>query len=108
MRPRAWSAAWFAENFKELRAEDARLTQEEFAARAKVHRTYVSLVERGLRIPSPEITLRFAWALNVPVEKMFQPPRRCRQALLQRAADTRRELEQQYAPPAKEEPHEVG
>jgi transcriptional regulator with XRE-family HTH domain len=41
------------------------LSQEELAFRAKLHRTYVSGVERGIRNPTVVILGRLAKALNV-------------------------------------------
>ncbi|MEP2735362.1 MAG: helix-turn-helix transcriptional regulator [Erythrobacter sp.] len=41
------------------------LSQEEFAHRANVHRTYVSDIELGKRNPTIEIVEQFAVALNV-------------------------------------------
>lgn len=42
----------------------ARLSQEELAERAGIHRTYVSQVERGLKSPTIAMLLRLANALN--------------------------------------------
>lgn len=49
-----------------------RLSQEEFADRAGVHRTYVSEVERGLRNISLDNIERFASALHLPVSDLFR------------------------------------
>jgi transcriptional regulator with XRE-family HTH domain len=43
----------------------AGLTQEQFAARAGLDRTYISLVERGKRNPSLTNLLRLAFAAGV-------------------------------------------
>jgi transcriptional regulator with XRE-family HTH domain len=43
----------------------ARVSQEALAAAAEVDRTYVSLLERGLRQPSLEILFRLSRALGV-------------------------------------------
>ncbi|MDB5738588.1 MAG: transcriptional regulator [Sphingomonas bacterium] len=54
----------FAKNVRRLRrAMD--MSQEEFAHRAGVHRTYISDVERGKRNPSITIVEQFATALRV-------------------------------------------
>jgi transcriptional regulator with XRE-family HTH domain len=44
---------------------DAKLTQEQLAAKAGIHRTYVSLVERDLRSPTVQMLLRICRAANV-------------------------------------------
>jgi transcriptional regulator with XRE-family HTH domain len=48
------------------------LSQEDFAERAGVHRTYVGMIERGEK----NITLRniekFAKALNVPIKELMK------------------------------------
>lgn len=42
------------------------LTQEELAARADLHPTYVSDVERGVRNPSWDVVARLAEGMGVP------------------------------------------
>lgn len=49
------------------RREALKLSQEEFADRAKLHRTYVSGVERGVRNPTVTVLEKFARALNVSI-----------------------------------------
>ena len=51
-------------NVKRLRLELG-VSQEEFAFRANIHRTYVSDVERGARNISIEVLEKFAKALRV-------------------------------------------
>ena len=46
------------------RREVAGLSQEEFAERAEVHRTYVSQLERGLKSPSVRVLVKMASALG--------------------------------------------
>ncbi|MDL1894340.1 helix-turn-helix transcriptional regulator [Sphingobacteriales bacterium CHB3] len=46
------------------RREAACLSQEEFAEKSGVHRTYVSQLERGLKSPSVRVLSRMADALN--------------------------------------------
>lgn len=48
------------------------LSQEEFASRAGVHRTYVSEVERALRNISLDNIDRFAAALEMSVSDLFR------------------------------------
>ncbi|MBN1866256.1 helix-turn-helix transcriptional regulator [Candidatus Sumerlaeota bacterium] len=43
----------------------AGLTQEELSFRAEVHRTYVSLLERGKRSPTIDVLFRIANAVGV-------------------------------------------
>lgn len=43
----------------------ARLSQEQLADRARLHRTYISLLERGLRNPSVDTLRQIAGALGV-------------------------------------------
>lgn len=52
-----------AENLRRIRRESG-LSQEEVAARAGLHRTYVSSVERGLRNVSVENIFALARALG--------------------------------------------
>ena len=54
------------------RREVLGLTQEEFAERAGIHRTYLSDVERGTRNISLLNIERVAFALSIPVSKLFQ------------------------------------
>jgi transcriptional regulator with XRE-family HTH domain len=52
-----------------------RLSQEEVAARAKMDRTYVSGVERGVRNPTLEVMQRMADALGVDLDVIFATAR---------------------------------
>jgi transcriptional regulator with XRE-family HTH domain len=54
----------FATNLRRLRAV-AGLSQEELAFRADVHRTQISLMEGGERLPRLETLIRVAGALGV-------------------------------------------
>ncbi len=45
--------------------ESAGLTQEELAHRAGIHRTYVSLLERGRKSPPVDVLLRLCAATGV-------------------------------------------
>jgi two-component system, response regulator len=49
-----------------------RISQEELAYRADLHRTYVSDVERGARNPSIESVAKLAHALELPVATLFE------------------------------------
>ncbi|MBD3770798.1 MAG: helix-turn-helix transcriptional regulator [Rhodobacterales bacterium] len=59
---------------KRLRAlrEERGWSQEEFADRAGLHRTYVSAVERGVRNPTLSVLERLAKALGVSMAELVQ------------------------------------
>ncbi|WFU23158.1 helix-turn-helix transcriptional regulator [Bradyrhizobium sp. CB1717] len=50
----------------------AGLSQEELAERAKIHRTYVSQIERGLKSPTLVMLFRLAQALNTTPSKIVK------------------------------------
>ena len=58
-------AKMFGEVIRELRRKGG-LSQEEFGFECELHRTYISLLERGKRIPSLTTIIQLATALNVP------------------------------------------
>lgn len=60
----------FGKELRQLR-EQAGLSQEEFAERAGVHRTYVGGIERGERNPTLQTICRLAAALNVPPRRLL-------------------------------------
>ena len=61
----------FAANlYRQRRA--AGLSQEELAFRAAVHRTQVSLLERGDRLPRFETLIKIAGALEVSVDTLTE------------------------------------
>ena len=51
--------------------QNAGLSQEQFADKAGLHRTYVGSLERGERNPSVETLLRVAKALSVPLRSLL-------------------------------------
>jgi transcriptional regulator with XRE-family HTH domain len=53
------------------RREELRLTQEEFAEKAGLHRTYISDVERGTRNLSLVNIERVAAALSLNISELF-------------------------------------
>lgn len=57
-------AARFGENLQHIRLEK-QLKQEEVAFAARLHRTEVSLLERGERVPRIDTVARLAGALSV-------------------------------------------
>ena len=62
----------FGARLRELRLASG-LSQEELAARASLHRTYVGSVERGERNISIENIYALARALNLNVRCLFDP-----------------------------------
>ena len=51
------------------------MTQIDLAAKCHVDQTYISLMERGLRIPSDDVKERLAKALGIrPVQLRFSEP----------------------------------
>lgn len=59
-----------ARNLRRLRAEKG-WSQEEFADRANIHRTYVSDIERGARNPTITVVERLAAPLGVTVSDLL-------------------------------------
>jgi transcriptional regulator with XRE-family HTH domain len=65
----------FGRRLRQLRLE-RRLSQEELAFRAGLHRTYVSSAERGERNVALVNLERLAKALNVDIRELFRQLRR--------------------------------
>jgi transcriptional regulator with XRE-family HTH domain len=61
--------ARFGQNLARCR-EGAEVSQEELSFRASIHRTEVSLLERGERMPRVDTALRIAGSLGVPLEDL--------------------------------------
>jgi transcriptional regulator with XRE-family HTH domain len=53
------------------RREAAGLSQEALAGAATLHRTYISLLERGLRMPSIEVVRKLAVALDTTMSSLM-------------------------------------
>ena len=51
--------------------ESAGLTQEELAFKARVHRTYISMLERDKKSPTLEVMFRLCRALEVSPSKLI-------------------------------------
>jgi transcriptional regulator with XRE-family HTH domain len=65
---------WICQNFGKavlIRRKQLGFSQEEFADRAGITRTYVSDVERGARNVSLKNLIRFAEALDLPPSKLI-------------------------------------
>ena len=58
--------------------EKSGLSQEDFAAKANIHRTYVSSIELGKVQISITIAEKLATALDVPLSKIFRDIERSR------------------------------
>lgn len=61
----------FGKRLRELREAEG-WSQEEFADRAGLHRTYVSAVERGVRNPTLSVLARIAKALGMTLSELVQ------------------------------------
>jgi len=61
----------FGDNVLRIR-QARRLSQEQLADRAGVHRTQITLIERGRRQPGIGTAIRLAGALEVPTESLFE------------------------------------
>lgn len=59
----------FGRNLARCR-ESADVSQEELSFRASIHRTEVSLLERGERMPRVDTALRIAGSLGVPLDDL--------------------------------------
>ena len=57
-------------NVRAVRGERG-LSQEELAFECRLHRTYISGVERGVRNPTVTVVEKIAQALNVPASKLL-------------------------------------
>lgn len=61
----------FGEVIRELRRKRG-LSQEEFGFECELHRTYISLLERGKRIPSLTTIIQLASALRIPPSEIVR------------------------------------
>ena len=61
----------FGKHLRALR-EERGWSQEEFADRAGLHRTYVSAVERGVRNPTLSVLERLAKALGIKLSELLE------------------------------------
>jgi len=59
------------ENLRRLRTEKG-LSQEQFAFEAKLHRTYISDIERGARNPTVLVLQKLAEALGVHATRLIE------------------------------------
>ncbi|HSS33612.1 MAG TPA: helix-turn-helix transcriptional regulator [Solirubrobacterales bacterium] len=63
-------AAWFGGNLARVRRQ-AGISQEELAVIASLHRTEISQLERGLRIPRIDTLVKLAASLEVPPDELL-------------------------------------
>ena len=61
----------FGETLKRKRRE-ANYSQEEFAEKLNVHRTYMSFLERGQRNPSLIMLFKISRALKIKLPELFE------------------------------------
>jgi len=61
----------FGEQVKRKRLE-AELSQEEFAEKLGIHRTYMSFIERGIRNPSLIMIFKISRALKIKLPELFE------------------------------------
>jgi transcriptional regulator with XRE-family HTH domain len=64
-------AARFGENLARCRKR-ADLSQEELGVRASLHRTEISLLERGTRLPRIDTVIKVAGALEIPLDELIE------------------------------------
>lgn len=70
MAPPSWDVKdRFAANLARCRKLEG-MSQEELGYRASLHRTEVSLLERGVRLPRADTLVRLAHSLSVPVNEL--------------------------------------
>ena len=62
-------------NVQRLRRE-RKWSQEQLAFRCRIHRTYISGLERGIRNPTISVVARLAKTLKVPFGTLLDPPAR--------------------------------
>lgn len=61
----------FGKQVKNFRLE-AGLSQEEFAEKLNIHRTYISFIERGERNPSLLMVFKISRALKIKLPALFK------------------------------------
>ncbi len=69
-KPKSQLVQKFGKRVRSTRQEQG-LSQEDLAAKAKLHRTYISLIERGKQSATLDTMEKIAAALGVPVKKLM-------------------------------------
>jgi len=64
-------ATRFGENLARCRRR-AGMSQEELGVRASLHRTEISLLERGTRLPRIDTAIKLAGALEIPLGELIE------------------------------------
>ena len=64
-------ATRFGENLARCRKR-ADISQEELGVRSSLHRTEISLLERGTRLPRIDTAIKLAAALDVPLDELIE------------------------------------
>jgi transcriptional regulator with XRE-family HTH domain len=64
-------ASQFGENLARCRKR-ADLSQEELGVMASLHRTEISLLERGARLPRIDTVIKIAAALRIPLDDLIE------------------------------------
>jgi transcriptional regulator with XRE-family HTH domain len=64
-------AVQVGENLARAR-QRAGLSQEELGVMSSLHRTEVSLLERGMRLPRIDTVIKLAGALEIPIEELIE------------------------------------
>lgn len=55
-----------------LKRKDLGISQEEYAFRCGIHRTYIGTIERGEKSPTLTTIEKLAKGLNIPLEKLWE------------------------------------
>ncbi|MEA5538157.1 helix-turn-helix transcriptional regulator [Limnoraphis robusta Tam1] len=61
----------FGQILKQKR-ETLKLTQEQLAFEVGLHRTYISLLERGIKSPTLDVIFRISMALNISPSELIR------------------------------------
>jgi transcriptional regulator with XRE-family HTH domain len=69
-KPKSQLVQKFGKRVRVIRVRQG-LSQEELGAKAKLHRTYISLIERGKQSATLDTMEKIAGALNVPVKQLM-------------------------------------
>jgi transcriptional regulator with XRE-family HTH domain len=64
-------AEYFGANLARLRKR-ADFSQEQLAVLASLHRTEISLLERGMRMPRIDSVIKLAGALEIPLDELIE------------------------------------
>ena len=68
---KSYVLARFGQKVREQRLKQG-LSQEELAAKAEVHRTYIGMIERAEKNITLQNIAKIAKALEIPISKLFE------------------------------------